>query len=427
MTKRFFEKFPHARQHHARIEQESTEPVQRPIPRAHSRPPAAPGPNRWWWITVVSVLGVAALVSIVFAVKRRMTPTYWTEEQLGPIQINAAKPPGPAPEGMVWVPGGTFWMGSDEFADAKPVHKVYVDGFWMDKSAVTNAEFAKFVEATNYITVVERQPDPESLPDFKVSEFGFQPEYMAYLGSLPGTGLAGLSWSGIYDLAPRLKPFSLVFHMPDHYVDPTKDHFRKWWRAVPGASWKHPEGPHTTWKDRTNHPVVHICYEDAVAYAKWAGKRLPTEAEFEFAARGGLNKKTYAWGDELKPNGKPMANYWQGKFPSLNTKEDGFLGTAPVGTFPANGFGLYDMSGNVWQWCSDWYQSKYKDNQPRNPQGPDESNDPLEPGVPKRVQRGGSFLCCDNYCVRFKVAGRGKGDVESSGNHIGFRCVKAAN
>jgi formylglycine-generating enzyme required for sulfatase activity len=171
--------------------------------------------------------------------------------------------------------------------------------------------------------------------------------------------------------------------------------------------------------------VVHICYEDAIAYADWAGKRLPTEAEWEFAARGGMDRMPFTWGDELKPNGKSMANIWQGKFPTHNTCEDGFFGTAPVGSFSPNGFGLSDMSGNVWEWCSDWYQPGYKGNLPqRNPKGPAESDDPAEPGVPKKVQRGGSFLCCDNYCVRYMVGGRGKGDPESTANHIGFRCVK---
>jgi sulfatase modifying factor 1 len=292
--------------------------------------------------------------------------------------------------GMVWIPGGTFWMGSKEFDDALPVHKVLVDGFWMDKTEVTNAQYATFVKATGYVTVVERTPEPKQA-------------------------------------ALQLKPFSLVFHAPDRRIDdPFHCDVGEWWRPVPGACWKHPEGPTGDLKGRDDHPVVHICYDDAVAYAQWAGKRLPTEAEWEFAARGGLDRNTYAWGNQFKPKGKLMANTWQGEFPNHNTMEDGFLGTASVGSFPANGFGLHDMAGNVWQWCSDWYQPKYLLDLPqRNPQGPASSNDPLEPGVPKRVQRGGSFLCCDNYCVRFKVGGRGKGEPDSTANHIGFRCVKA--
>jgi formylglycine-generating enzyme required for sulfatase activity len=314
------------------------------------------------------------------------------QDSLGPVRSNEGGPPGGAPEGMVWIPGGVFWMGSEEFDDAQPVHKVQVDGFWMDKTTVTNGEFARFVDATRYVTVVERQPDPKKFP---------------------GTGR-------------NLEPFSLVFHQTNTPLDPLKSDFRQWWRAVEGACWKTPEGPGSTITQRLNHPAVHICYEDAVVYAKWAGKRLPTEAEWEFAARGGLDRQPYAWGSALQPQGKCMANTWQGDFPHRNTLEDGYLGTAPVGSFPANGFGLYDMSGNVWQWCADWYQPGYKGSLGvRNPQGPAFGCDPIEGGIGKRVQRGGSFLCCANFCVRFKVGGRGKGEPESSANHIGFRCVKS--
>jgi formylglycine-generating enzyme required for sulfatase activity len=358
-----------------------------------------------------------------------MGPRYWTAEEYGPVRINASTPPGPAPEGMVWVPGGTFWMGDEKFPDAKPVHKVYVDGFWMDRTEVTNVQFARFVEATGYITVVERMPDPKAFAGFNAEMYGFQPEYVAALALAPGQPvLAGLPWAGLYHAPGTLKPFSLVFQMPRTVVDPFKTPPGVWWRTVAGACWKHPEGPGSDLKGRENHPVVHICFEDAQAYAQWANKRLPTEAEWEFAARGGLDRKPYAWGDEFKPGGKHMANTWQGQFPSLNTLEDGYQGTAPGGSFPANGFGLCDMSGNVWEWCADWYQPRYPSASPeRNPQGPPKSNDPTEPGVPKRVQRGGSFLCCDNYCVRYMVGGRGKGDVESTANHTGFRCVKAAD
>jgi formylglycine-generating enzyme required for sulfatase activity len=328
---------------------------------------------------------------------------------------------------MVWIPGGTYWMGTEEFDDARPVHKVQVDGFWMDKTEVTNAQFAEFVEATGYVTVVERMPDPEKFAGFNAEVFGFQPEYLASVATVPSAGLAGFSWTGIFEAVPRLKPFSLVFHIPDRLIDdPLHCDVGEWWRPVPGASWRHPEGPMSDLKGKENHPVVHISYDDALAYAKWAGKRLPTEAEWEFAARGGLDRNIFAWGNQLKLQGKPMANTWQGEFPSRNTLEDGYLGTAPVGSFPANGFGLYDMAGNVWEWCSDWYRPGYVDLPQRNRQGPASSDDPREPGVPKRVQRGGSFLCCDNYCVRFKVGGRGKGEVDSTANHIGFRCVRAA-
>jgi formylglycine-generating enzyme required for sulfatase activity len=382
------------------------------------------------WLIPGVILGALVLgLAGYLIIRHEMSPRYWTDDDLGPVGVNPGKAPGPAPDGMVWIPGGTFWMGSEEkeFADARPVHKVYVDGFWMDKTEVTNAQFAEFVKATGYATVVERPLDPEYAKEFRVENYGFQPDYLAHLGMAPDAGLAGLSWGGIYHAQPFLRPFSLVFHQPDRYFDPLKSDYRNWWRAVPGACWKHPRGLYSNLEGRANHPVVQICYEDATAYAKWAGKRLPTEAEWEFAARGGLDRKTYSWGNELTPNGKHMANTWQGKFPHQNTLEDGYLGTAPVGSFPPNGFGLVDMAGNVWEWCSDWYQPGYASDLPqRNPHGPTSSHDPLEPGVPKRVQRGGSFLCCDNYCVRYKMGSRGKGDPTSTGNHIGFRCVKAA-
>jgi len=378
-----------------------------------------------WLIAAVGLLGVGLAVAAFMIVNRQHTPRYWNDVDLGPVQTNSLVPSGPAPEGMVRVPGGTFWMGSNEFPDAKPVHKVYVDGFWMDRTVVTNAQFANFVEATKYVTVAERPLDPATYHGFKVEVFGFQPDYVACLSAAPGAGFAGVPWAGLHYTLPRLRPFSPVFQMPKDHLDPKQCDFREWWRPVPGASWKHPEGPGSSWKGRENHPVVHIDYDDALAFAKWAGKRLPTEAEWEFAARGGLDRKPYAWGDEIMPQGKHMANTWQGEFPNHNSAADGFLGTAPVASFPPNGFGLFDMAGNVWEWCSDWYQPKYDAADSRNPQGPATSSDPSEPGVPKRVQRGGSFLCCDNYCVRYKMGARGKGDPESSANHIGFRCVRA--
>jgi formylglycine-generating enzyme required for sulfatase activity len=311
-----------------------------------------------------------------------------------PPPLNEAKAPPEAPEGMVWVPGGWFWMGSthEAFKDAIPVHLVYVDGFWMDRTEVTNAQFAKFVEETKYITVAERDPDPKDFP-------GVPKE--------------------------KLVAGSIVFTPPPDAVD-LNNHLA-WWQYVKGASWQHPEGPGSSIKGRENHPVVHVCWEDAVAYAKWAGKRLPTEAEWEFAARGGLDRKPYVWGDELKPEGKWMANIWQGEFPSKNAQEDGFRGTAPVGSFPANGYGLHDLSGNVWEWCADWYRPDYYKHSPRrNPQGPDDSFDPNEPGVAKRVQRGGSILCSDVYCIRYMNGGRGKGEVQSGSSHVGFRCIRSA-
>src|SRR5579864_1341943 len=273
-------------------------------------------------------------------------------------KINDRKPPEPAPAGMTWIPGGQFWMGTtdDHMADARPWHRVYVDGYWMDKTEVTNEQFARFVKATSYVTVAERKPRPEDYPH-----------------ALPEKLVAG----------------SVVFSPPDHAVD-LDNHFR-WWNYVAGANWRHPEGPNSDIKDRMNHPVVHIAYEDAVAYCNWLGKRLPTEAEFEFASRGGLDRMHYVWGDEFMPGGKHMANTFQGHFPDTNTSEDGYRATAPVGSFPANGYGLFDMAGNVWEWTSDWYRADYYQTLAAtgeiaiNPKGPADSLDPSEPGVRKRV------------------------------------------
>jgi formylglycine-generating enzyme required for sulfatase activity len=283
--------------------------------------------------------------------------------------------------------------------DARPIHRVYVDGFWMDKTEVTNKQFAKFVEATNYITIAERTPRAEDFP-------GAPPEKLV---------------AGSTIFTPTIGPVPLNNHL-------------QWWRYQKGANWRHPLGPDSDIKGQENIPVVHIAYDDAVAFCKWASKRLPTEAEWEFAARGGLEQKLYAWGDELKPEGKWMANTYQGKFPVQggDTGEDGFVGIAPVAQYPANGYGLYDMAGNVWEWCSDWYRPDYYETLARtgkvarNPQGPSSSLDPLEPKQPKRVHRGGSFLCTDQYCTRYMVGSRGRGEVNTASNHVGFRCVKSA-
>lgn len=312
-------------------------------------------------------------------------------------RLNQTAPPGMAPDGMVWIPGGEFWMGADEFPDAQPWHRVYVDGFWMDKIEVTNEQFETFVKTTQYVTIAERTPRPEDFP-----------------GAPPENLVAG----------------SVVFSPPDHPVK-LHDHFQ-WWSYIDGANWRHPEGPKSTLKGRGKHPVVHIAYEDALAYAKWAGKRLPTEAEFEFALRGGLDRKTYAWGDEFKPRGSIMANTFQGHFPDENTMEDGYASAAPVGSYPPNDYGLYDMAGNVWEWTSDWYRPDYYQQLAaagavtRNPQGPTKSFDPSEPGVKKRVHRGGSFLCTDQYCARYIAGGRGKGEPDTGTNHVGFRLVRDA-
>jgi formylglycine-generating enzyme required for sulfatase activity len=324
-----------------------------------------------------------------------------------PTIPNQGGPPGPAPEGMVWIPGGEFSMGSTietetlcglpgVTRDALPVHRVYVDGFWMDATEVTNEQFDKFAKATGYVTIAERTPTKEEFP------------------TAPPENLV----AGSTVFTPTAAPVPL-------------DNFYQWWRYQKGANWQHPEGPDTDLKDREKYPVVHIAYEDGVAYAKWSGKRLPTEAEFEFAARGGKAGLIYAWGNDLHPGGKFMANTFQGTFPVKDDGSDGFAGIAPVAQFPSNPYGLYDITGNVWEWCSDWYRPDYyaqlarAGGVTRNPQGPDSPFDPAEPSEKKRVHRGGSFLCTDQYCTRYMVGTRGKGEVSTGSNHLGFRCVKS--
>lgn len=304
------------------------------------------------------------------------------------------------PGGMVWVPGGTFQMGSATgAADCRPVHKVTVDGFWMDATEVTNAEFKKFVDATGYVTVAERAAAPQEFPE-------------------------GVARDLVASLKEPIEPGALVFSVPPK-VTSLSDFFQ-WWHWQPGANWRHPEGPESSIKDRMDHPVVQVAWEDAAAYAKWAGKRLPTEAEWEFAARGGLDRKPFVWGDEKEPGGKMMANIWTGEFPAENTAKDGWARSAPVKSFPANGFGLFDMSGNVWEWTADWYRPDYyKDSPEKNPQGPADSYDPGEVGMPKKVMRGGSFLCSDNYCIGFQPGIRSRTTPDTALQHLGFRCVQS--
>lgn len=325
-----------------------------------------------------------------------------------PTSPNPTPPTKEAPPGMVWIPGGEFSMGSDESGeaicgvpgvtrDAQPIHRVYVDGFWMDQTEVTNEQFEKFAQATGYVTIAERAPTAAEIP-------GARPEDLV---------------AGSVVFTPTPRPVSL-------------NDYSQWWRYVKGANWRHPLGPGSDLQGREKFPVVHVAFPDAEAYAKWAGKRLPTEAEWEFAARGGAAGKLYAWGNELKPGGKWMANIYEGKFPAQDTGDDGFAGLAPVAQFPPNAFGLYDMAGNVWEWCGDWYRPDYyaqlanSGNVARNPRGPDHAFDPFDPGAKKRVQRGGSFLCTDQYCTRYMVGTRGKGEVNTGLNHLGFRCVQSA-
>jgi formylglycine-generating enzyme len=308
-----------------------------------------------------------------------------------------------APAGMVWIPGGDFSMGGtlgsreevcsrDAVNDAVPVHRVHVNGFFMDATEVTNKQFAAFVKATGYVTVAEQKPSREEFPE--------APEERLVAGSV------------IFTPGP----------VPD-----LNNHYR-WWTYVFGANWRHPAGPESDLKGKEDYPVVHMAWEDAQAYTKWAGKRLPTEAEWEFAARAGKTGNVYTWGNEFKPGGKWMANTYQGVFPEHDEGADGYAGIAPVGQFPSNAYGLYDIAGNVWEWCSDWYRADYYDalaasGLANNPQGPASPYDPAEPGEKKKVQRGGSFLCTDQYCTRYMVGTRGKGEYRSASNHVGFRCV----
>jgi formylglycine-generating enzyme required for sulfatase activity len=317
---------------------------------------------------------------------------------------NSTAGPGIAPaRDMAWVPGGTFRMGSDDFySEERPVHEVTVDGFWMDDHPVTVAEFRRFVKQTGHVTVAERPLDPADYPDADPA---------------------------------LLVPGSLVFHRTRGPIDLTD--YRNWWAWVPGAQWRHPEGPGSTLDGRERHPVTHVAYEDATAFATWAGKELPSEAEWEFAARGGLDGATYAWGDEFTPNGRQMANTWQGEFPWQNLLLDKYERTSPVRSFPPNGYGLHDVAGNVWEWTSDFYTPGHPDEVvhaccgpgvPRvNPRvsSPEASYNVGGPGerFPRMVVKGGSHLCAPNYCHRYRPAARSPQSVETSMGHLGFRCI----
>jgi sulfatase modifying factor 1 len=305
-----------------------------------------------------------------------------------------------------WIPGGNCRIGSDDFyPEERPVHDVHVDGFWIDIHTVTNEQYAGFVEATGYVTVAERALDPAAFP-------GAPPE--------------------------NLVPGSMVFQKASGPVDLADN--SNWWAWVPGASWRRPLGPHSSIDDLGAHPVVHVAYEDAEAYAAWVGKTLPTEAEWECAARGGLDGAVFTWGDEHVPGGVPMANSWQGEFPWENLLDDGFEGTSPVGSFPPNGYGLYDMAGNVWEWTSDWFADRHVGDhqadvvtasccaptQARTEPSAESSVDPRQPQfrIPRRVVKGGSHLCAPNYCFRYRPAARQPQMVDTGMNHLGFRCVE---
>lgn len=328
-----------------------------------------------------------------------------TQDEKVPSAMNTSSGTKEKPEGMIWIPGGEFTMGTDDprsYDAERPAHRVKVDGFWMDVTEVTNTQFKEFVDDTGYKTVAEETPVWEELKKQLP----------------PGTPKP-------VDMV--LVPGSMVFTPPSYTV--SLDDYSQWWTWVPGADWKHPEGSGSDIKDRMNHPVVHIAYNDALAYCKWAGKRLPTEAEWEFASRGGRDKERYSWGNDYMPAGKFMANTFQGAFPAANSTEDGYTSSAPVKSFPPNDYGLYDIIGNAWEWTSDFYNENYYGELARqqlavNPKGPDKSFDPREPYAEKRVTRGGSFLCADNYCVNYRPSARQGTAFDSGMSHIGFRCVK---
>ncbi|MBV9670403.1 MAG: formylglycine-generating enzyme family protein [Acidobacteriales bacterium] len=366
---------------------------------------------------IVGACGLGACaVAIAWAVHARRqgtdseaVPHSSDSVAFGPTVPNKAPAPGAAPLGMAWIPGGEFSMGAQDppdkddvgmkaTLDSRPIHRVYVDGFFIDTTDVTNAQFAAFVKVTGYVTIAERTPRAEDYPGAP---------------------------------AENLVAGSVVFSPPDHPV--ALNNQLQWWDYVHGANWRHPSGPKSDLQGKENYPVVHVALEDAAAYAAWVGKRLPTEAEWEFAARGGLAGKPFVWGDEFRPGGKWMANTHQGQFPIHDMGSDGHIGISAVAQYPPNGYGLYDMAGNVWQWTTDWYRPDYygqlaaAGGVARNPHGPDTSLDPSEPNQPKKVQRGGSYLCTDQYCSRYIVGTRGKGDPNTGTNHLGFRCVMSVD
>jgi formylglycine-generating enzyme required for sulfatase activity len=323
------------------------------------------------------------------------------------VTATAETQPGPPPDAaMLWIPGGSFRMVSEEhYPEEGPVHDVRVDGFWMDRATVTNSEYERFVAATGYVTVAERPLDPADFPGAP---------------------------------AENLKPGSMLFQRSSGPVD-LRD-YTNWWAWVPGTSWRHPAGPASSLEGLEQHPVVHVAYEDAEAFAAWAGKTLPSEAEWEFAGRGGLEGRAFIWGDEERPGGRVMANHWQGEFPWQNLLDDGFEGTAPVGSFPPNGYGLHDMAGNVWEWTSDWYAQQLEGQTPTEPKpsccglsvtvnphitSPDGSYDLRQPDfrIPRKVVKGGSHLCAPNYCLRYRPAARQPQMVDTGMSHIGFRCI----
>jgi len=344
---------------------------------------------------------IAFLVASIAGITLTFLKTHTTNSQTLCQDYNGI-PNGPEKTaGMMWIQAGNFVMGNNKghkdqesshyqpFPEEKYEHDVTLRGFWIDRHEVTNAQFAKFVDETGYITIAEQKPKKEWFPpDF--------PEEQMVAGSA-------------------------VFHSPERTSN--MNNLAQWWSFVEGANWRQPQGPGSSIASKMNHPVVHITQEDALAFAKWAGRELPTEAQWEYAARGGLNQQTYTWGKYYQPGGKWMANTWQGEFPVKNLQHDGYVGTASVGCFPANGYGLYDMAGNVWEIVIDNFQGRHAKQKVNNPTGPAKSFDPLEPGITKHVIKGGSFLCAPNYCMRYRPSARQGHDNTLSTSHIGFRTV----
>lgn len=360
---------------------------------------------------VLTLAVVASIGVVVFAIlgpvsgrgRSSTDPAVATAGAISSSSEVVVDPPGDSPLAMKWIPGGTFRMGNSNgpHEDERHEHKVAIDGFWMDESEVTNAQFAKFVNETKYVTIAERKPKREDI------------EAQVPAGTVIDDAM--------------LVPGSICFN-PQFDMRTLRKDFANWpyqvWKYEPGADWQHPLGAESTIEGREDHPVIHVSWDDAQEYCRWAGRRLPTEAEWERAARGGLEGAEYPWGKDRNPDGKWANNIWQGTFPEKHAVQDGFEGTSPVKSFPPNAYGLYDMSGNVWEWCHDWYRPDYYTISPsRNPTGPQDSFDPNEPTIPKRIQRGGSFMCSDDYCTGYRVSARMKGDVLSGTFHCGFRTV----
>ncbi|VTR91142.1 Sulphatase-modifying factor protein OS=Cyclobacterium marinum (strain ATCC 25205 / DSM 745) GN=Cycma_4680 PE=4 SV=1: FGE-sulfatase [Gemmata massiliana] len=368
---------------------------------AKPEPLPAPKPRPSRRTFILSALAMGGFGVAYGITKKTQTPK-------SPAPIDAVPPPGARDSvGMKWIPGGEFTMGSADSAlprNERSAHKVKLTGYWIDETEVTNSAFRTFVEATGYVTTAEKKPDWEEMKKFVPPGTPKPPDDQLVAGSL-------------------------VFKQPAQAV-PLND-VSRWWAYVPGACWKQPEGPGSNLTGKDDHPVVHVSWDDAVAYCAWVGKRLPTEAEWEFAARGKLAGKRYPWGDEKPTDDNPRANIWQGEFPHHNTERDGHARTAPVKSFPPNGYGLYDMAGNVWEWCADWYRADAYDRladrgTSADPQGPSDSWDPGEPWAPKRVTRGGSFLCHVSYCESYRPGARRGTTPDTGMSHIGFRCVRSA-